>query len=355
MKILFSGGGTLGPVTPLLALVEELRARPDAADFEFEWIGTERGVELPLVRRAGIPTHTITCGKLRRFASLKNVTDIGRIVKGFFQARTLLKELKPDVVMTAGGFVSVPVHYAAWTLGIPSVVHQQDIIIGLANRLMSWVATRITVSVEAQLVQFNSKKVVLTGNPVRPSVLAGSREKGIELFRLDPERATIFVFGGGTGADTINHAVEQLVRECAGQFQIIHLTGSDRVQPRVTDQFYHPYPFFMGEMSHAYAAADVIVSRAGFNAISEIAAWGKPAILIPIHGSHQEANAEFIAHAGGAIVIDEFTLNSAQLFDQIRMLLTDENKYKNMSEKISHVFPEDPIKSISNILASFKK
>lgn len=350
MKILFSGGGTLGPVTPLLALVETLRARENAADFEFAWIGTERGVELPYVRRAGIQTFTIASGKLRRYFSVKNFTDIVQLGKGFFQARAILKEFRPDVVVTAGGFVSVPVHFAARTLGIPSVVHQQDVVIGLANRIMSLVATKITVSIEDHLKKFNPKKVVYTGNPVRPSVLEGSREKGIELFKLQPDRATVFIFGGGTGAENINHTVEQLVKDCAGMFQIVHLTGSNRVQSKVVDSFYHPYPFFIGEMAHAYAAADVIVSRAGFNAISEIAAWGKPAILIPIHGSHQEANARFVSEVSGTVVLDEISLTASELYEQIRCLLTDESVYKKQSEQLAKIFPKDAAEHVANII-----
>jgi UDP-N-acetylglucosamine--N-acetylmuramyl-(pentapeptide) pyrophosphoryl-undecaprenol N-acetylglucosamine transferase len=352
MKILFSGGGTLGPVTPLLALVETLRAREDAADFEFVWIGTERGVELPYIRRAGIETFTIASGKLRRYFSAKNFTDIVQLGKGFFQARAILKECRPDVVVTAGGFVSVPVHFAAWSMGISSVVHQQDVVIGLANRIMSVIATKITVSIEDHVKKFNPKKVVYTGNPVRPSVLEGSREKGIELFKLQPDRATVFIFGGGTGAENINHAVEQLVKDCAGMFQIVHLTGSNRVQSKVVDNFYHPYPFFIGEMAHAYAAADVIVSRAGFNAISEIAAWGKPAILIPIHGSHQEANAGFVAHAGGAVILDEISLSASDLYENVRLLLTDTEYYKKQSDSLIKLFPKDAVKKVADVVCA---
>jgi UDP-N-acetylglucosamine--N-acetylmuramyl-(pentapeptide) pyrophosphoryl-undecaprenol N-acetylglucosamine transferase len=352
MKILFSGGGTLGPVTPLLAIVETLRARKNAADFEFAWIGTERGVELPYIRRAGITLYTIPSGKLRRYFSTKNFTDIIQLAKGFFQARAILREFGPDVVVTAGGFVSVPVHFAAWTLGIPSVVHQQDVIVGLANRLMAIVAAKITVSTEGHTKKFSAKKAVYTGNPVRPSVLDGSREKGIELFKLGGDRATVFIFGGGTGAENINHTVEQLVKDCAGMFQIVHLTGSNRIQPQVANNFYHPYPFFIGEMSHAYAAADVIVSRAGFNAISEIAAWGKPAILIPIHGSHQEANAQFVVDAGGAVMLDESTLGAADLYEKIRVLLTDEQMYKQQSDALLGLFPKDAVEKVADLICA---
>lgn len=339
MKILFSGGGTLGPVTPLLALVETIRARSDAADFEFLWIGTERGVELPYVRRAGIPLYTISSGKLRRYFSLANLTDFWHIISGVFEARRLLREHRPDVVVTAGGFVSVPVHIAAWTCGIPSIVHQQDVIVGLANRIMSWFATRITVSIDEHLKKFNPKKTVLTGNPVRPSMFAGSEERGREIFKLQSDRATIFVFGGGTGSDTINRATQQLVHESLGMFQIIHLTGTNRTQSDVSDPFYHPYPFFIGEMADAYAVADVVVGRAGFNTISEVAAVGKPSILIPMYGSHQEVNAAWAARQGAARVVSDMELSSERLMDEIRGILENEEVYKKMSDAAAVLFP----------------
>ncbi|OGH61071.1 MAG: undecaprenyldiphospho-muramoylpentapeptide beta-N-acetylglucosaminyltransferase [Candidatus Magasanikbacteria bacterium RIFCSPHIGHO2_01_FULL_50_8] len=354
MKILLSGGGTLGPVTPLLALVET--ARTSGESHEFFWIGTERGVELPLVRKAGIQTYTIPSGKIRRYFDFKNFSDLCNMVRGFFAARRLLKELQPDVVMSAGGFVSVPVHYAAWMLGIPSVVHQQDVLVGLSNRLMSWIATRVTVSLEQQLTQFNKRKVVCTGNPVRPSVMHGSRERGVEIFHLDPDRATVFVFGGGTGSDAMNRAVAQIVAEYDdGQLQIIHLTGRDRRFSVAPTPYYHPYQFFTAEMADAYAVADVVVSRSGFNAITEICAWGKPSILVPIKNSHQEANAAYAAAAGGAFVVDEGELDGARLFGKIRDLLADEESYDRMARASFGLFRGGAAGEILGVLESVQQ
>ncbi len=340
MKILFSGGGTLGPVTPLLAVIEELRLQDDASAHQFLWIATERGVEIPLLRKAGVEVVTIPSGKFRRYVDFKNLSDLGNIVRGFFAARKIIREFKPDVVVTAGGFVSVPVHYAARFLGVPSLVHQQDLRIGLANKLMSWVARRVTVSVEAQRAEFSKLKTVYTGNPVRLSVLAGSRERAIELFRLNSDLATIFVFGGGTGSTNINRIIEQIARESSGQFQIIHLTGAQRTQSVVHDvPTYHPYPFFTGEMAHAYAAADIVVARAGFNTITEVAAWGKPSILIPIFGSHQTENALWAGERGATFVQDELALTPHDLLQELRDILNNAERYESMSVAASELFP----------------
>lgn len=330
MKIVLSGGGTLGPVAPLLALVEASRERGDG--HEFFWIGTERGVELPLVRKAGIETFEIPSGKFRRYFSLKNFSDLFQIVRGFFVARAILKEVRPDVVVSAGGYVSVPVHYGAWTLGIAGVVHQQDVVITLSNRLMSWVAARVTVSLEEQRNAFNARKTVLTGNPVRPSVLRATRDEALRAFHLDDALATVFIFGGGTGADAINRAVSDMVREYGDQFQVVHLTGRDRGRVAAdASGTYHPYQFFTGEMALAYAAADVVVGRAGFNTICEAAAWRRPMILVPIARSHQEANAARAAAAGAAVVLSEGELSGASLLAAVRSLLTDDGKYEAMA------------------------
>lgn len=340
--IIFSGGGTLGPVVPLLAVAEEIRARGVAA--HFLWIGTERGVELPLVRKAGIETRTIPSGKLRRSGSFKNIkkniADIFFLFKGFYAARALLREVKPAVVVTAGGYVSVPVHLAAWTLRIPQIVHQQDVHIGLANRIMSYCATRITVSLPEQCEKFGAKKCAYTGNPVRASVLSCDRAAADTLFRLDPDRATVFAFGGGTGAELINHTIACMAEECEGQFQIIHVTGLTRSRPTFDAPWYHQYPFFTTEMAAAYAASDVVVARAGFNTISEIAAWGRPAILIPIHGSHQEENAKWAAARGAVIVLDEVTLSADHLLGVIRDLCKDSERYDRYAQAAHALFPE---------------
>ncbi len=352
MKIVFSGGGTLGPVTPLLALMETLQAAEPGAH-EFLWITTERGVEIPLLKKYGVAVLSIPSGKFRRYFSWKNFSDLRQFFKGVAVARAALQDFKPDVCVTAGGFVSVPVHFAARMLKIPTLVHQQDIKIGLANRLMSWFASAITVSVPQQLEQFKKGRAVYTGNPVRPSIRQGSREAGVEMFRLDESRATVFIFGGGTGAEAINRAVEGMVSAGCELFQIIHVTGMHRGRPSANETpFYHAYPFLTAEMSHAYAAADVVVARAGFNTITEIAACGKPAILIPIGRSHQTLNATWAEAAGAARILPEDHLSPDSLLEAIRDLLTDHEGYAALAAGAEGLFPAD---AAERILAQLRK
>ncbi len=337
MKIIFSGGGTLGPVTPLLALIEHARSSGSAD--EFLWIGTERGVEIPLLKKYGVTTVTIPCGKFRRYFDVRNVSDLWRTVRGVQQARAIIKKFAPEVCVTAGGFVSVPVHIAAWLCGVPTIVHQQDVVIGLANRIMARWARIITASIPSHKDFFGAARTHVIGNPVRPSILAGSRERAQELFHLDPERATVFCFGGGTGAESLNVAVQQMAQESNGLFQIIHLTGMERERSTLQAPFYHPYPFFTTEMAHAYAVADVVVARAGFNTIAESAAWGKPMVLVPIDHGHQVMNAAFAGGHGAAIVLKNSSLNSAEMFEAIRELLADQTRYTACADAAHQLLP----------------
>lgn len=353
MKILFSGGGTLGPVTPLLAVIEELRAQKVVA--EIFWIGTAGGVELPLLRSYGVTTFIIPAGKLRRYFSWLNFVDGINILRGLVSAYGLLKKIKPNIVVTTGGFVSVPVHYAAALQGIPQIVHQQDVEIGLANRLMSWVATKITVSIEAQTKLFAARKVEWIGNPVRRSVLEVEREAAQKLFKLDPALPTVFVFGGGTGSEIINVATEEMAEEASGQFQIIHVTGTRQPGKDLRYPQYHPYPFFVREMGSAYAAADLVVGRAGFSTISELAAWGKPAILIPKHATHQEKNAAWAGAAGAAVVLSEVSLTGENLLQTIREVFGDAEKYEEMRVRAEGLFPAGARERLVTIILALAK
>lgn len=348
MKIVFSGGGTLGSVTPLLAVAEVLRIRDSS--HEFFWIGTERGVEHAFVRQAGIESFTIPAGKLRRYFSFATITDLLRAISGFFAATAILKKIKPDVVVAAGGFVSVPVHFAAARLGIPQIIHQQDAIVGLATKLMSLTAKKITAALPVHARAFGRKKITILGNPVRFSIMNGDADRATERFHLSKDLATVFIVGGGTGAEALNQAVQQMLTSINGQFQVIHLTGMLRERPQNTEPWYHPYPFFTREMADAYAIADIIVSRAGFNALSEISAWGRPAIFIPMPKSHQEDNARFAEQAGAAVILPQSTLSGNTLLQTIRDIFTDNQKYRAMSDAMRSLLPHGAAERFADVI-----
>lgn len=339
MKILFSGGGTLGPVTPLLAMKEMItEAYPDA---QFVWIGTADGPERELVERNNIQFNTIAAGKLRRYASLGNIVDIYHITAGFFQALRIIKKEKPDLCISAGGFVSVPVHLAASIRGIPTWIHQQDIRPGLANKLMAPVARIITTATESSLRYFS--QAVWLGNPVRSALLSvNDRKKAQSRFGLSGQLPVIFVTGGGTGSQRINELVVESLPFLQGRAEIIHLTGKDRSQVSVQkaeQQYagYHPYQFFTDEMRDAYAAADIVVSRGGFGTSAELAALKKPTIFIPIPG-HQTDNVLFFEKSGAAIVFDQE--RSGKDFSEVLIgLLDNANKRNVIGEQLHRMLP----------------
>lgn len=352
MKIIFSGGGTLGPVTPLLAIAEAVK--PESVSAEFVWIGTQDGPERALVTAAGMGFVTIPAGKLRRYFSLLNFVDVFKIVWAFFLSLAILWRERPDACVSAGGFVSVPVHWAAWCLGIPTWIHQQDIEIGLANRLMVPVAALVTTALESQVAAFPKYKTVWLGNPVRKAVREGNAARARELFHLQPHMPVLFATGGGTGSQRVNEMIVEAVQHLQQHCEIVHLSGKER--PKEAAEYaakifnhYHAYQFFTDEMKDAYAVAAIVVSRGGFGTLTELAALRKPAILIPKPG-HQEQNVAFLAEAGAAILLDERTTNGYHLAGIIRELLADTKRREEMGEKLHALLPPAESKQLVSMM-----
>lgn len=341
MKILFSGGGTLGPVTPLLAVKEIVSNEHN--DASFVWVGTRQGPEEALVSKHNIPFVALTSGKFRRYISFWNIIDVFKIGIGFWQSLFLLLKHKPDICISAGGFVSVPVHFAAWMLSIPTWIHQQDVRVGLANKLMAPIAKQITTVLEQSVAAFPKRKTRWIGNPIRQDILLGSKKEAIQQFNLETSLAVVFVTGGGTGSQRVNQLIVEAVSQLEGHAQIIHLMGKERPQELAKRAakavpYYHAYDFFTEEMKHAYAAADMIISRGGFGTLTEIAALGKPAIIIPKPG-HQEDNVKFLAENNAIILVDERSTDGLQLAKEIRGLLEDKLRAKELAHNMSALMP----------------
>ncbi|MBT3538964.1 UDP-N-acetylglucosamine--N-acetylmuramyl-(pentapeptide) pyrophosphoryl-undecaprenol N-acetylglucosamine transferase [Candidatus Parcubacteria bacterium] len=341
MKIIFSGGGTLGPVTPLLAIKDIIEK--ENRDVEFVWVGTKRGPERELVEKIGLRFVTLSSGKLRRYLSFWNVVDIFRIIIGFFQSFKLLWKESPDVCISAGGFISVPLHWAAWLLGIKTWVHQQDIRVGLANKLMAPFAKVITTSLEQNIKDYSKKKTIWLGNPVRDEILQGDRKKAKEMFNLKKDLPVVFATGGGTGSLRVNQLVVRAVDHLKGFAQVIHLSGKERPQELVNRAVelysdYQVHQFFTEEMKYAYAASDIVVSRGGFGTLTEIAALGKVAIIIPKPG-HQVENVHFLEKAGAAIFVNERTSDGLHLARVIREVLGDTVKQKQLVHNLQKMLP----------------
>lgn len=352
MKIIFSGGGTLGPVTPLLAMKEAIeKAYPDA---EFLWIGTVSGPERELVEGQGIRFITLSSGKLRRYFSLLNFLDMARLIVGFFQSIGILVKEKPDVCISVGGFVSVPLHYAAALFRIPTWIHQQDIQVGLANRLMSVCAKVITVVTTEQKHSFSDKKTFVLGNPVRHELFSGSKQKAKELFGITSSLPVIFVTGGGTGSQAVNSFIVEALPQLEGECEVIHLSGKERSSELTQGAaalypFYHTYPFFTFEMKHAYALCDIVVSRGGFGSLSELSALKKVAILIPKPG-HQEQNVAFLKKSNAVITLDERTDNGLVLAQNIKELLHDSELRIRLAAHLHTLLPPARAEIIVEIL-----
>lgn len=353
MKIVFSGGGTLGPVTPLLAIHEILKEKyPDG---QFIWVGTKTGPERKLVEERGIVFMSFSSGKLRRYFSFLNIVDLFKITTGFFESLFFLKKEKPDLCISAGGFVSVPLHWAAWFLRIPAWVHQQDVEIGLSIKLMVPLARVITTALQQNTANFPAVKTRWLGNPIRQFVFSGYRHQAVIDFGLKGNLPVVFATGGGTGSERVNQLVVEAVQHLEGVCEIIHLSGLERSREKsekVSTQYnhYHHFIFFSEEMKDAYAVADIVISRGGFGTLTEIAALGKPAIIIPKPG-HQEENVKFLADAGAIILEDERTCSGVRLASIVKELLKDKQKMTMMGKKLNTLLPIAKKEEILNIVS----
>src|SRR4051794_41113645 len=285
VRVLLAGGGSGGSVTPLLAVAAELRQRLPGTAFLF--VGTRDGPERSLALAEGLPYVSVPAGKLRRYWDVQNVFDVGRIGAGLLESLTVVRRFRPTVALGAGGFASVPPLVAASLLRVPVITHQQDVEPGLANRLLIPFATRITVSLPASLPHFPRDRAMVIGNPVRPAVLSGSAERAIARFGLERGLPTVLVTGGGTGALALNRLVAASVPALAEFCQVIHLTGRGRgVEPVSRASRYHAFELLTDAMPDALAVADLVVARAGLGTFTELAALGKPALIVPLPGSH---------------------------------------------------------------------
>jgi UDP-N-acetylglucosamine--N-acetylmuramyl-(pentapeptide) pyrophosphoryl-undecaprenol N-acetylglucosamine transferase len=340
MNIIFSGGGTLGSVTPLLAMYDEFKSDKNNT---FLWVATVGGLEIDIVKRAGMRTVEISSGKFRRYFSLRNFIDIFRFFVGFVESIFVVWRHRPDVCITAGGYVSVPLHMSAWILGIPAWVHQQDVRVGLANRIMSKMATTVTVALEDSLRYFSKNKTVWMGNPVREDVLHGNKRNARQLFGITSSLPVVFVTGGGTGAYSLNHLVAETVQNLDGVCEIIHLTGKGRSSTmieRAAHFFsnYHVFNFFLEEMKHAYALADIVITRGGFGTLSELATLEKCTVVVPKSG-HQDGNVQHLREEGAVIVLNDQTTSGHHLSAVIKDLLEDSKRREAMGKKFYELIP----------------
>lgn len=356
MKIMLSGGGTLGPVSPLLAIVEMYREYDPTTTFL--WVGTKDGPEKKLIEEQKIPFIAIGAGKWRRYISLLNILDLFKLLVAFFQSLVILLKEKPDLLISAGGYVSVPLHLAAALLGIPAWVHQQDVRVGLANKLMFPFARKITVALDGGLEKLVGRNAEWIGNPSRDLQIADpsvARSK----FNIPPGAPVVFVFGGGTGSNSINRLILEALPNLDSAVHVIHLVGRERNQElsaKAAEIFpnYRAYDFFMEEMGEAYAVADVVVARAGFSTLTELASLSKAAIILPMSGTHQEDNAGYFVRRGGILMLDQ-TASGLKLSQLIRELLGSADKRHELGTVLHSLLPQTKSEKIIEIVSALTK
>ena len=327
-RIILTGGGTAGHVTPNIALLPSLQE----AGYEITYVGSYEGIEKKLIEDFNIPYVGISTGKLRRYFDPKNFTDPFRVLKGFSEAKKFLKEYKPDVVFSKGGFVSVPVVRAAAALKIPCIIHESDMTPGLANKLCFPVATKICCNFPETFETLPEKKAVLTGTPIRKELSEGSKLAGLDMCGFTANKPVIMVIGGSLGAANVNKAVRDALPQLLENFQIVHLCGKDKLDNLLlTTEGYKQFEYIKAELKDLFAMADVVISRAGANAICELLALRKPNILIPLPAASsrgdQLLNADSFEKQGFSIVLHEDDLTTKLLVDKVQELYENRQSF----------------------------
>jgi len=340
MKILFAGGGTLGPVTPLLAVAEEIRRKEPGAECVF--VGTPDGPERRLVEEAGMRFLPLDAPKLRRYFSLRTLAMPFELGASVWKAGAILSREKPDAVVGAGGYVQVPLILAARLRGVKAVIHQQDVVPSLSNRLVAGRAAAITVAFEPSLADFPKGKAAVIGNPVRRAVEEGDRAKGLAMLGVTGDLPVVLAFGGGTGSVFLNELIASASPLWTGFAELAHITGLEKTPVRLPQlthpDRYHRFDFVGKDIAHLMAAADVIISRAGMGTLTELAALSKPVILVPIADSHQEKNAEYVVERGGARMFRELDLTPEQLVTFTRDLLKKPDEARRLGHGLQALF-----------------
>lgn len=347
-RIVLTGGGTAGHVTPNIALLPSLKE----AGYEITYMGSYEGIEKKLISDFDIPYVGIATGKFRRYLDVKNLTDPFRVIKGYGEAKKFLREYQPDVVFSKGGFVSVPVVRAAAALKIPCIIHESDMTPGLANKLCIPVAKKVCCNFPETLQYLPEDKGIVTGSPIRSELSEGSKIAGLEMCGFTANKPVIMVIGGSLGAANVNKAVREALPKLLHDFQIVHLCGKDKMDNLLLNTpGYKQFEYVKTELKDLFAMADLVISRAGANAICEILALKKPNILIPLPAQvsrgDQLLNAKSFSDQGFSIVLQEDDITDDLLAQKVRELYENRDGYH---EAMSQSGQLDSITTIMNLI-----
>lgn len=343
-KIVLTGGGTAGHVTPNIALLPKLQE----LGYEVSYIGSYDGIEKRLMADFEIPYYGISTGKFRRYFDLKNFSDPFRVVKGYSEARKLLKEIKPDVVFSKGGFVSVPVVRAAASLKIPCIIHESDMTPGLANKLCIPAADKICCNFPETVQLLPSDKAVLTGSPIREELSQGNKIAALDMCHFTANKPVIMVIGGSLGASNVNKIVREALPKLLNDFQVVHLCGKDKIDNLLLNTVgYAQFEYLKAELKDVLAMADIVISRAGANAICELLALKKPNLLIPLPAKSsrgdQILNAKSFEAQGFSMVVDEDDLSDNLLVEKVHALFCNRQTFIDVMARNNTISSIDKI------------
>ncbi len=347
-RIVFTGGGTAGHVTPNIALIERLQGE----GWEIDYIGSSSGIERQLIEPTGVTFHSVATGKLRRYFSWQNFIDPIKIAWGLLQAIGLCLRLRPDVVFSKGGFVAVPVVLGAWICRIPVIAHESDTTPGLATRLCAPFATRICVNFEQTISLLPAGKGVVTGSPVRRALLEGNAARGRKTLGLG-EKPVLLVFGGSLGANAINVALRGALDELCEQFEVVHAAGAGNVDPDFERGGYHQFEYITEAFGDVMAAAEVVIARAGANSLYELLVTRTPHLLIPLPRAasrgDQIENAEAFVDRGMSHMLLQEELSSERLLAAVNDVWASR---ETLRDAMSHFDVPDTVGLIVDLLKS---
>lgn len=332
-RIVLTGGGTAGHVTPNIALIPYLQKE----GYEIHYIGSKQGIEKQLIESCGIPYYGISSGKLRRYLSKENISDVFKVIKGIFEAKKIIKKIKPDVVFSKGGFVAVPVVIGAAQSKVKIVCHESDITPGLANKLAMPFATAVCTTFPEAVKHIKDNKGICTGTPIRDMLFQGNRQKGLDMCGFSGNKPVILIMGGSQGSVRVNTFVRELLNKLLPKYDIVHLCGKGNIDKALLNTTgYVQYEYISDELPDIFAMADMVISRAGSNAICEFLSLKKPMLLIPLglnaSRGDQILNAKSFQKQGFAEVLDDETMTKGALYDKITEVYNNRAKYiENMN------------------------
>jgi len=345
-----TGGGSAGHVTPNLALVPKLKE----LGYEIQYIGTREGIERKIIKGENIKYHIISSGKLRRYFDIKNFTDTFRVVKGIFDAIKIIHSEKPNIVFSKGGFVSVPVVIASKLNGVPVIIHESDITPGLANKLSVPYSTKVCVTFPEALEHFNKNKAVITGAPIREELFKGNKEAGLKLMNFKGNKPVLLIIGGSLGAKVLNDNIRNEIEVFTKCYDVVHICGQGNLDNNLKDlESYKQYEYVDKDLNHILEASDIIISRAGSNAIFEFLALRKPNLLVPLSSNSsrgdQILNAKSFEKSGYSMVLLQEDLKAGILFRKVNELYKGRAKYIEKMNKAKENL------AVDNIIELIKK